>query len=252
MSPELIIMPILAMISGIASLFIDPKNSRIKWSKPLMLTLIVLSAIATVSFGYQNQKYSQERESQNKQQINSLLSQNVKLEKKIEEIPNRITDILKSFGYTSQSASSATAVQISQSGEANLQLSSNSQIVKSQDVLRRQLVTVQYFPKDVDPAVVLTTLKKLGFKFKISQPNVLDIRTNAIWFGSKVNMGDVKLVAYTLIRAGVKVQTIKPFRGNPTEPWASLIQVGADSDYVNKPALTVLDIRNAKDFPRTN
>ena len=58
MSLEIIFMPILTMISGIAALFIDPNDPKIKWAKPLMLSLILISTLATVFFGCQNQEKS--------------------------------------------------------------------------------------------------------------------------------------------------------------------------------------------------
>lgn len=249
MSIELIVMPILAMVSGIASLFIDPKDSKSKWAKPLMLTLVILSALATICFGYQNQKESNNKELQYKKDILELKQKNEMIRQEVNKIPERMAELM-SRGFTQSTAKSATSKQVLQSGAANLQLKSYIQTKASQDIERRQSVTVQYFPKDVDPDIVQSTLKKLGFNFKVSKPNISNIPTNAIWFGSNVNIEDVKLVAYTLIRAGVQIKTIKPFKGNPAEPRASLIQVGADGDYVNSLALSVSEIHNATEFVR--
>jgi hypothetical protein len=238
------------MISGIASLFIDPKDPKIKWAKPLMLTLVVLSALATIYFGYQNQIESKEKELKYEKNILTLREENKALTQRVIDTPQKTVELLVSYGYKRSTATSATSEQVLQSGEANLRLKSDIQTITNQDIGRRESVTVQYFPKDVDPVIVQSTLQKLGFNLKVSKANISDIPTNAIWFGSKVNIEDVKLVAYTLIRAGVQIKTIKPFRGNPAEAWASLIQVGADGDYVDKPALSVSEIRNASEFVR--
>lgn len=248
MSPELIVLPILAMISGIASLFIDSQDSRFRWSKPFLLTLIILTALATIFFGYQNQVESRKKELENANEIKALREENKTLRQEIRDTPERTVRLLL-FGYTNQSISLATREQVVQSEQANIQLKS-AQKTERQEIERRKLVTVQYFPKNVDPEVIRLTLEQLGFNLQIKQPKVLDIPTNALWFGSNVNLEDVKLVAYTLIRAGVKIKTIKPFRGNPGEPWASLIQVGADGDYVNSPVLSVDEIRQATRFVR--
>ncbi len=249
MPPEQIVMPMLTMISSIAAIFIDPKDPRIRWAKPLAVILITLLTVATIYFGNQNQIESKRKGLKYGQDIRSLRDENRALKNLVNDIPKKTVALLK-LGYTPLTASTATSEQVSRSKEANIQLNSDIQAITNQDIGRRQSVTVQYFPKDVDPDVVQSTLQKLGFNFKVSKANVLSIPTNAIWFGSKVNIEDVKLVAYTLIRAGVQIKTIKPFRGESANSWASLIQVGADGDYVDSSALRISEIRNTKKFVR--
>ena len=72
-----------------------------------------------------------------------------------------------------------------------------------------------------------------------------------MWFGSPVDVEDVKLVALTLIRAGVQIRAFRPIQdyivGKKDLP---LIQVGADASIVNDPTLTVDAIRAASRFSR--
>ncbi|MGB7947259.1 MAG: hypothetical protein WCH75_06225, partial [Candidatus Binatia bacterium] len=80
---------------------------------------------------------------------------------------------------------------------------------------------------------------------------VQQIPTNAIWFGSPVDIEDVKLVALTLIRAGVQIRAIRPIQDYlVNKKDLPLIQVGADSSVVNDPPLTVEQIRAASRFTR--
>jgi hypothetical protein len=75
---------------------------------------------------------------------------------------------------------------------------------------KRGKTTIEYFLKDVDQRKVLGAIQDLGFKVKPIPP-IGNMPTNAIWFGSKVDVEDVKLVAYTLVHAGVNIKDIRPF-----------------------------------------
>lgn len=75
--------------------------------------------------------------------------------------------------------------------------------------------------------------------------------TNAIWFGNDVPISDVKLVALTLVRAGVDLKTIRPFRNShPVADRNLLIQVGTDEEFAGKPSMTIGEITSAKEFTR--
>ena len=111
-------------------------------------------------------------------------------------------------------------------------------------------VTVQYFPKDLDRGIVEAALRGLGVNLVIGTTQVSESGTNAIWFGQDVSVDDVKLIAMSLIRSGVGIKAIRPFR-NPGGERSSLVQVGADRAYANRPALTSRDVQRATRFVRT-
>lgn len=94
---------------------------------------------------------------------------------------------------------------------------------------------------------VKSALLGLDFKFTEGEPGIPDVGTNAIFFGDKVPIEDVKLVALTLIRAGVEIKYIRPFKNSTGR--SLLIQVGAGTAYVSKPPLSVEAITDAKNFP---
>ncbi|KAM3114418.1 TIR domain-containing protein [Phormidesmis sp. 146-33] len=110
-------------------------------------------------------------------------------------------------------------------------------------VQKSQPITVEYYPKDVDPEALQATLTKLGFNLEIKKPEVTDIPINILFYGKNVSEDNVKLVAYTLIRAGVQIKAIQPFTRLADEK-AMVIQVGALSGLEDKPALEVEEIRS--------
>jgi TolA-binding protein len=110
-------------------------------------------------------------------------------------------------------------------------------------VQRLRPITVEYYPKDVDPEALQATLTKLGFNLEIKKSEVTNIPINILFYGKNVSEDDVKLVAYTLIRAGVQIRAIQPFTKLADEK-ATVIQVGALPGLDSKPALEVEKIRS--------
>jgi len=112
----------------------------------------------------------------------------------------------------------------------------SQELASATSINDRGAVTVQYFAKDIEGQKVESALKELGFRLEV-RPAILETTfTNAIWFGPNVKTEDVKLVAYTLIRAGVEIRDIRPFlRSSGRE---LLIQVGGLKDAADKSVWT--------------
>jgi len=79
------------------------------------------------------------------------------------------------------------------------------------------------------------------------RPNLPHTPTNAIWFGEDIDIDSVKLVAYTLIRAGIEIKVINPFQ-SPRENKSNLIQVGSWTKFIDYPALTIQQIQKTESF----
>jgi hypothetical protein len=263
MSIELIITPVLSGIAGfLPLLFVRPKHKHLKLVKWSTMTAIVLLAGTTIYFGHQKEYEAQQKASKDATEISKLHTEisnlqedlkeaNKKIGKSIDETPGRTAKLLQEllrYGYTKSSAAKANSEQISQSQQANTTLDIIHNY-SSNKTTNRSKTKVIYFPKDIDPDIIRSTLQNLGFNSEIGKAEISDA-TNAIWFGSKVNVEDVKLVAYTLIRAGVKIKTIRPFRASSPRERTSIIQVGADKNYTNKPDLSVDEILNTTEFRR--
>lgn len=202
-------------------------------------------------------------------QIGSLVETKANLEVEIEQhkyelkkIKNEIDTLMplaqKGLGYRT-----TTINRNSTSLENSLKASrAASELIKRSseaDRRRRKNITIQYFPKNLDKEVniniVVPSLQEFGFRVERKRAIVTWVSTNAIWFGSDLKIDDVKLVAYTLIGAGVKIKIISPFKSSKGRK-ASLIQIGALSiksggkNIVEGwPDFTVESIRKATVFP---
>ncbi|WP_404786021.1 toll/interleukin-1 receptor domain-containing protein [Altericista sp. CCNU0014] len=117
-------------------------------------------------------------------------------------------------------------------------------------LLRPSPVTIEYYPKDIDPQSIQQALTKLGFNLKLQTPTVTDVPINIIYYGKNVREADVKLVAYVLQRAGVQLKAIQPFRAL-AESKAWVIQVGALSQLKDRRPISAAEIdRSPLPLPR--
>jgi hypothetical protein len=115
-------------------------------------------------------------------------------------------------------------------------------------------VTIRYYKKTIDEKRVALELEALGYNFKERPPSkYMSMKeTIAIWFGAGVPVEDTKIVALSLIRAGIPIKGIRPYRSSISNPnyKRNIIEVGASVDLEKKPVLTVDYVRNAKEFYR--
>ena len=237
MSFESFIMPILAFIMGVVSMYADSKDSKQKWLKYSLISGLVLTCGFSIYFGVQKDIENQQDKARLSKKIDQLENNTTKINNGLETLINR--------GFTSSKAKSVTPKIREQSDQANKELIPELK----QNSGNKELITVQYFPKDVDPDIIQETLQKLGFKLETGKPKITEVSTNSIWFGEKVKIEDVKLVAYTLIRAGVQIKAIRPFR-NLSEKNPLLIQIGSDADIQDIQPFTVDKIRETSQFKR--
>lgn len=112
-------------------------------------------------------------------------------------------------------------------------------------------ISLHYYAKASDPASLNAALLDLGFQMATlpSHFRMAQMPTNAIWFGSRVPLPAIEQVAATLINAGVPIKASRCFAGNPPEPKASRILVGADADLQDRPALDLATIRRISHCP---
>jgi hypothetical protein len=64
-----------------------------------------------------------------------------------------------------------------------------------------------------------------------------------------VSVEDAKLVALTLVRAGIQIKSIRPFSDHSPRKDAALIQVGGDAALRNSAPLSVEEIRTIPKAP---
>jgi hypothetical protein len=76
----------------------------------------------------------------------------------------------------------------------------------------------------------MSALEPLGFPISTGVPNAgvpTDTRTNAIWYGPRVPLADVKEAALALTRAGVQIRLISPLISAQAASRQNMIQVGS-------------------------
>ncbi len=160
------------------------------------------------------------------------------------------SELMKTYGLTLDSIKSLSTTQVLAKS-----ISANDAI---KDLLKaykpNQNVTVSYFDKTIDEKRVALELSALGYKFvqKPASEYMAKRATNAVWFGKGVPLDDIKIITLALVRAGVPVKGIRPYRSISTVTGykTNIIEVGASVDLDNKPVMTVEEIRNAKGFER--
>lgn len=104
-------------------------------------------------------------------------------------------------------------------------------------------VVIRYYEKEKDGDKIFR-LRALGFYVheRPTSEKFDQYASNAIYYGDKVALEDIKMVAYTLMRQGVDIKTIEPSQF--FSDWkAHSIEIGADDTMQDAPSLTLGDIR---------
>jgi hypothetical protein len=225
-----IIMPVVALVAGMISLYVDPKRTGLRW---LLIASLGATTVFSVWFNLQDSQRSariQQADADERARLNARLSealQNVNLSLQVNT--ERLLFLCHTFGNT----------QCSQSVEAD---KARLVLIQKLEGRAQSPIRVQYFPKDVDGSVISRALAQVGMQIEERTP-VLPHPTNAIWVGDAVTLPEAKFTALTLVRAGVTIRTIRRLK-NGGGPRARLIQVGSSVDAVRLPAMTVHDIED--------
>jgi hypothetical protein len=234
------------MIDERSSTLLEQKRSSIiSRLIKLQVVIAVLITIVSIFIGWQIPSLLRK-----KAQIeNDLRIKGEELEKtkqdleKSKSILLAINPILEKYGVLKKlSVDNLNSDVVKQSFDANQEI----QLILARVYQGRQ-IPVWYYSKDVnvDPEFIKQSLEEFGFSVVSQHPQRPDLPTNNIAFGTNVRPEDAKLVAYTLIRAGIK---IKALCGISAMSKASVIEVLGDERLVERPPLTVAQIRNQTSF----
>lgn len=240
MEPRIVILPALAAVVGIASVFVDPKAKERRWVIGCLVSALVFSCGLEIYANYENARQVERDTRWNRSHITSLTEIVNSFRSEASSEFRTVKSMLRSFGWADREVK-----RLEESLTAN---SERRFLANSSPSASRSNTTVQYFPKDVDGEIVRRAIEELGFRMVEAAPEVTTVPTNAIWFGSEVNLRDVKLLAFTLMRAGLQLKIIRPYQEEQGR--SQLIQVGADASYAAAAPLTVQEIREAKEFAR--
>ncbi|MEQ8472792.1 MAG: hypothetical protein RIC35_16490 [Marinoscillum sp.] len=87
-------------------------------------------------------------------------------------------------------------------------------------------------------------LQKLGFYIHEREvtPEYADYQSNAVFYGDSVQLEDIQLVTYTLIKEGLPIKLIKPSKF--ANSWkAKSIEIGTDTTVIDRPNLSLDELR---------
>lgn len=178
--------------------------------------------------------------------LTSLTDELSRVSNKIEESKKvlfAINPILEKYGVLNKlTVDNLNSDLVKQSFEANQYI----QTILS-NAYNKSTKPVWYYSKDtnVDPVAVKDSLEQFGFHVIAKTAKRPDLPTNSIDFGSKVDPDEAKLLAYTLIRAGISIKAICI---SSLQSRANIIQIFGDDRLQNRPALTVEQIRVKNKF----
>ena len=238
-----ILPPLLALLAGVLTIFIDEiidKSNKI--ARRSMIT--VFASILLISCGftiYTNYKEGVTAEIRERR-IDSLLTTLKEFRSETSKGIAGVIHSMKNWGslrsqYSPELIESALAAE-----------SEREKIISQRETVPAQQTTIRYYPKNVDKNKIRNALQVSGFNFEDGTPSLPNDETNAIWFGKNVSLDDVKFVAYTLIRAGVEVKTIKPFSSLNRKQ--NTIEIGTDRSFSGKNPITVTEISQKTSFER--
>lgn len=175
----------------------------------------------------------------------SLLSDNKVLEVKKKELEE---ELMTTYGFTIDSTMSLLK---NEGLEKSLSANDAIKFILSRHKPNNNII-IAYYDRTIDEKRVGLELRALGYHFKNKSASeyMSKKKTNAIWFGAEVPIVDIKIVALTLIRAGIPIKGIRPYKNNSTyrNYKKNIIEVGASVDLDTKPQLTVEQVKNAKEF----
>jgi hypothetical protein len=144
---------------------------------------------------------------------------------------------LKAVNYQASSTMQVDDEALHRSFEFNDEY---KKILSESPAAGRALTRVQYFYKQGDdPPEVTEAIRAAGFNFEL-RPKQVQTRTNFVRYGLGVNIKDVRLICYALLRAGVQLKAVGCF-GRPAGK-DGLIQIGGGSMHEGLPLVTAADI----------
>ena len=233
-------LPLLSLLAGLASLYIDPQREPGK--KWILVGLLLLGTAGSFVGGLSDDQEKQENSASIRRQIEDIHTL-TEMTKGVSVKQDAILSAMKKNGF-----SPVLVDAVSQSLSAD---SARSAILPA--VLHSGSsgkVTVIYYPKNVDGPVVINALKQGGFQVVSGNGNPKNaaLATNAIWVGDKVSLEQAKFVALTLVRAGVGIVAVRTFKAStPAKDYR--IEVGTDGT-LHGPPLTVDQINSMTNILR--
>lgn len=187
-----------------------------------MLGLIIISSLANIFYSHFEDVNHKKEIAEKDARIEELLKETKGIKETTKdnntELKN-ISKILENYGVENPKS-----LNIAQAEEILLANKIREEtIAYSKNKSSRGAILIKYFPKDVDGQKVYSALEELDFNVSEGTPIYHNKATNALYYGSNVDMESIKLIVLTLLRAGVKIEGLLKYKNNNGKE--NLIQV---------------------------
>jgi hypothetical protein len=207
----------------------ESENERLKAEASVLETrnkeLLGKNAAAAKDFA---EKVAQESAGKEKQ-----------LAEKNEQVSRVMTLAFAGLGYKNPAKGNSALL------ERSLAAKSLAESLARTNRVRRSGLVFRYYPSDferyLNGELLLTRFKAYGFRLEPVSSRAASASPNAIWCGVSVHSDDVRLVALTLISAGLEIRAIHPFR-KTSDHNEHAIETGVDLSRARTPALTADEI----------
>ena len=111
-------------------------------------------------------------------------------------------------------------------------------------------ITIRYYTKIKDEGKIEATLRKCGYrKIMVNKDSYRSENpTNAIHYSQNIDVENVKVIAYSLIRAGIDIKKIAPYPEQTQAMKPNSIEISGDKDAMMSKTVRLEDIITAKKF----
>lgn len=111
-------------------------------------------------------------------------------------------------------------------------------------------ITIRYYTKMSDKGKIDLVLRKCGYRQIVVDKNSYraGLPTNAIRFSPTIDIENVKIIAYSLIRAGIDIKRIAPYPKRIQKFKPNSIEICGDKDAIESNPIQLVDIISAKKF----
>lgn len=250
-------LPIVAALVGIVSLFTPTDSDTGSRARRLRLVAVgalfvlqLVICVLTIRSDQEKDAKAAGDAARLNSQIDTLQTKLSSVQEATSGVSTQLAAFMRSVGFSSENVQTLTSGPLTpaqgrvlaQAFSANV---ARDNLLASSPRTSRTQTTVELFPKGVDRAVVNRALAETGFQVKQGTPNPANASrpTSAVWYGKDVPPADTRLVALTLIRAGVEIRSILPLAD--VGGHEHLVEVGASADNDTRRPLSVDQVTGA-------
>jgi hypothetical protein len=248
----------MAIEKDLKNLLSTIENQEVKAKRRLYIysVLPILAALVLLYFFYSRINSSRVQLNELTSKINILNDSlaereksNVYLKHHIDSLNNIYKNLNYSasadFGWSPEDVINPDSSKLSNSKTAH------KEIMRLIDLKKVSVnITIRYYTKSEDRGKVDRTLMKCGYRTIIVDKDFYrsHTSTNAIYFSKEIDINNIKLIAYALIRAGLNVKVIKSYPKTIASQKPNSIEISHDARYSSVKTISLDEIKNATSF----